>query len=139
MSMCTSHHDRKAQVKPAHRPRRTGYNEKYLISNPEITAGDFEALQIRALPLSREWQALRVQCSRDDGGFVVISWRGELTHYEADLIISPSRMGYLIFAHDARKFDNSESYLYSQCPTIEEVCKVVIDHCSKAEITSTPK
>jgi hypothetical protein len=128
MSMNTPRDPRKPQVGPARRRRLTDYNGTYLISDPAITTCDLDALHTRALPPNREWQALRVHSSRNGGDFVVISWRGDLTRYEADLIISPSRMGYLIFAHDAVRFEESESYCYSYCQTIEDVCKVVKDY-----------
>jgi hypothetical protein len=108
---------------------KTHYNADYPVMMPSIGAAGLEMLQACLSTRGDKWQILRVQAMRKDGGFIVISYRGAERTYKADLIISPSRTGYLIFVHDATRFEYDRDYQMSHCQTIEQVCDAVGGYC----------
>ena len=110
------------------RPREINPNQHLLIDNPAITIEDFEALQSCASSLDGTWKAIRLHASRQDGGFVVISCRGEHTVYTPDIIVSPSRVGYLVFSHNATSFECGHDYPCCACRTIDQVCDAIRSH-----------
>lgn len=119
-------------------PREVNPNRHLLIDNPTIAVEAFEALQSCASSLDGTWQAIWVQDSRQDGGFVVISFRGGNEVYTPDIIISPSRVGYLVFSHDAKRFERGHDYRCCCCQTIDQVCDAMRVHSGTKPIqTST--
>jgi hypothetical protein len=104
------------------RPREVNPNQHLLIDNPTISVEDFETLKSYMSSLDTAWQTIWVHASRRDGGFVVISCRGDQKVYTPDIIVSPSRVGYLVFSHDARIFERGHDYPCCAYRTIDQVC-----------------